>query len=95
MDTIKVDTVKKPISETEEITIYPNPVNGVLNIQSKDNATLNGKTAALYSLTGKPILQKMLQSKTEKINISNLNAGIYILKIGEGKNRKIFKVIKM
>ena len=94
-DTIKVDTLKKPNSETEEIIIYPNPVNGILNIQSKDNATLNGKTAALYSLTGKPILQKMLQSKTEKINISNLNAGIYILKIGEGKNRKIFKVIKM
>ena len=79
----------------DEINIYPNPVREILNIKSKDILTLAGKTAAIFTITGKIIMQQTLQSNTEKINISSFMPGIYFLKIGEGNNRKVFKIIKM
>ncbi|SMC84158.1 T9SS type A sorting domain-containing protein [Moheibacter sediminis] len=71
-----------------EIQIYPNPSNGTFFINSKN--ALNGKQFKIYDLTGKLISSGLINQKQE-LNLSNLNQGIYILKID---NKFSFKIIK-
>ena len=85
----------KLIATAVEINIYPNPVTEIINVSSKDILTLAGKTAALFTTTGTLLMQQILKSNVEKINISRFAAGIYFLRIGQGNNLKIFKIIKM
>ncbi len=77
------------------ISVYPNPVVDVLNIQCKQLQTLKGKTAMVLSATGRPVFQKLLQSNNEKINIGNLPPGLYMLSLGDAQGRSTFKFVKM
>ena len=76
------------------ISVYPNPVVDVINIRCKQLQTLKGKTAILLSAAGKAVLQKVLQSSTESINIGHLPPGFYLLSIGDEKGKSNFKVVK-
>ncbi len=68
--------------KTDIIKIYPNPVNGILNIDTlntKDNFTItdvNGKT--------------ILKGNGNQIDMTNFANGLYLLKMGN----KTFKVLK-
>ena len=61
------------------LDIYPNPVTGnVLNIKTAANET---KTINIFDVLGKQVLNLTTESAT--VNVSSLNAGIYILKVTE------------
>lgn len=63
-----------------QFSIYPNPAtNGYLYITSKDNGI---KNISIYDVLGKQVLRTNLNG--ESIDISNLNSGVYILKIEQG-----------
>ncbi|AUC83473.1 choice-of-anchor Q domain-containing protein [Lacinutrix sp. Bg11-31] len=57
----------------KEIKLYPNPTTSVLNIKMKSNL----KQATIYSVLGTEVLK--ITSKT--INTSNLQSGMYLIKI--------------
>lgn len=59
---------------TTETTIYPNPVNNILHINSKYKI----KTIAIYNYLGELILK---HSNTTFINIESVNKGFYLCKI--------------
>ncbi len=82
------------VTTSDEIKVFPNPVTDILNITANNIGTLQGKTAILFTTTGKIMVQQILQSSQSKINLGFMPAGIYFLKIGEGKNSNIFKIIK-
>jgi len=68
------------------IVLYPNPTNGELQINSKQEIIF----VEVYNLVG----QKVLETKSE-INLSNLVSGIYFVKIeDENGYSQIHKVIK-
>ena len=73
---------KKDLTENiEGLNIFPNPVNnGKVYINTKYNLT---KTIEIYDVLGKKILSQILYGK--ELKISDLNPGVYILKIREGK----------
>ena len=77
------------ISEEElsSYNVYPNPSKGIIHITSPSSTAL---TCMLYSLSGQRILEKHSSSNSTIINISELKAGMYILKI----NNQITKIIK-
>jgi len=57
--------------------MYPNPVRGgLLNIQSQSNTE---KNINIYDVIGKRVFQKT--TKANQINISNLRAGMYFVKV--------------
>ena len=91
------DTMPKaaPVIPIDQIKIFPNPVVDVVNVQSKELATLKGKTAVVYTLQGKPVYSVILQSNKEKINIFHLLPGMYMLRVGDMESEKHFKLIKM
>jgi len=67
-------------NEIENFSMYPNPVsNGKLYMSSGIN--LN-KEVQIYALTGHQVYSNNLQNQ-EPLNISNLNKGIYIVRIKE------------
>lgn len=73
------------LSSTENIytetklALYPNPVKDELNISF--SGTVNDTATAIYDLTGRQVFSEKLNAS--KINVSNLPAGIYIIKIGD------------
>jgi len=72
-------------------TIYPNPVTTTFSIQTntKDVSELN---IQIFNILGKKVYEeRKLKSKT--INVSELNSGMYILKIIDGIHQKTIKLI--
>ncbi len=68
-----------------EVGVYPNPVNDVLNIDTKEEVL----SVEVYALQG----QKVLSSKQNKINVSELPAGIYLVRIEDVNNNIATKKI--
>jgi hypothetical protein len=62
------------------VSIYPNPTTSVLNIKTDSNL----KRATIYSVLG----TKILETSSKNITTSNLNKGIYLIKI-EDENGNI------
>lgn len=71
---------------TENIfTVYPNPSNGELNIQSR--VDIGDATIAIYDMNGRKVFsQKVELHQRATINASGLTSGIYVMQI-EGANR--------
>lgn len=70
------------------IKVYPNPTNGMINISfSNGNTILN---ASVYNVAGQKLLEV---SNTNKIDISNLSSGMYLLKMKDTENNSITKQI--
>lgn len=60
------------------LSVYPNPVtNGTFSINSTTGST---KTVVIYDVLGKQVLKT---NTTNSVNVSNLNGGVYVLKITE------------
>ncbi|KGO80968.1 hypothetical protein Q762_10005 [Flavobacterium cauense R2A-7] len=72
------------------LNIYPNPANDFLHITTSANGV---KTVTIYDVVGKQVLNTT--TANEVINVSSLNAGIYMVKITEeGKTATRKLVIK-
>ena len=78
---------KESFSDSVTFNIYPNPVNDILNINGNSNEDYFYQ---IYDLTGKVISKgKFINNK---INVSQLKAGIYLIRINDSK--EVTKIIK-
>lgn len=72
--------------ESGDVSIYPNPTNNSLNIK---NATNNEITSILiFDALGRQVLQSSI---TDKISVSNLQNGLYFLKVEFNNSNSITK----
>ncbi len=87
--TLSVQGVRNEITN---FSTYPNPVtNGEFFINSASNAD---KNVQIYDMLGKQVYTKNITAN-EKVDVANLNTGIYILKVvEEGKTATRKLVIK-
>lgn len=69
---------------------YPNPVKDILNMASGSSIG----TVAIYNLLGQEIQVKAIGAKEASIDVSDLAAGTYLLKVNSGEQSKTLKVIK-
>jgi endonuclease/exonuclease/phosphatase family metal-dependent hydrolase len=73
------------------ITIYPNPANNSITIQVQNRETYQLKLIDIY---GKIVLETSI-TNNNKINIENLNSGVYFVMIVNNKGKKYFsKLLK-
>lgn len=63
----------------ESVNLYPNPTNGVLNIDLPTNIDVNITSLKVINLLGQEIL--VSNTNTTKIDVSSLPIGIYILSL--------------
>jgi Leucine-rich repeat (LRR) protein len=73
-------------------TLYPNPANNVLNIQSKDSIQL--KSAQIYNMLGQLVLAVTNLENASSIDVADLTAGNYFIKIHSDKGTAATKFIK-
>jgi len=70
-----------PSTGSETLTVYPNPANGVLFVQ-----TLRATSLPAYHITnlmGQTLLTGNISAETQHIDISTLPAGMYFISVGE------------
>lgn len=77
--------------ESFAISIYPNPVSNILNIEFKNSEKIENISAHIYNQLGVQVFKGILTNSKNTINISNLNPGFYVLRIGKNKAFKIVK----
>ncbi|RXJ52287.1 peptidoglycan DD-metalloendopeptidase family protein [Gelidibacter gilvus] len=87
-----VGTLGVEDSEFDAITIYPNPFNDVVNIQS--NSTVN--KVSVVDILGKTVMTKTNGAESIKeINLESLSKGLYFLRLeGLNNEQKTIKLIK-
>jgi hypothetical protein len=74
----------------KDVTIYPNPSNGIFNIVAQENISIE-----VYDLIGKLITNQRMSTGTNSFDMSNFNIGVYLLKVtNENGNSETHKLIK-
>jgi alpha-tubulin suppressor-like RCC1 family protein len=72
------------------IKVYPNPIKDILTIQNTSNLSLDKIT--ITDLAGKKIMEQ--NGSTNQINVSQLQQGMYLLKITSKGENSVTKFIK-
>ena len=75
--------------ENSKIELFPNPTSDYFTIKSEKEILLR-----IYSLDGKLVRQEKITNQSSKIDVSNLNSGIYSLIIESDTNQFVTKLIK-
>jgi uncharacterized repeat protein (TIGR02543 family) len=78
-------------AEYDKLTVYPNPTTGVINIDLDSGG--QQVVLSVYSLTGK-LLYSNPSFYGGEVDLSELNKGIYILKLSSNDKTKLTKLIK-
>ncbi len=73
-----------------KISVFPNPASDLITIKALSNAA--GVTFIIIDLTGRQVLNGMLNDKNTSIGISQLLTGLYFFQNGK-KNKQTFKII--
>ncbi len=73
-----------------ELSIFPNPLNNILNVTSKNIIS----TLSIYNLLGQEVLKNKINTNKSAIDISILDKGTYFLKVISGENFKVIKIVK-
>ena len=76
-----------PSTGSEALTIYPNPTNGVLIVETQNFASLQAETYRITNLIGQTLMTGQITSETEQIDVSDLPDGMYFITVG-GTTRK-------
>lgn len=72
--------------------VYPNPVKQFFTVLS-NGSDLKEVSLKIYNVLGKKVLEKK-ELISNKIDVSNLGKGVYLLKIQKGNQQKTVKLIK-
>ena len=75
---------------TASFTAYPNPVKDVLNLSYSQNIS----DVAVFNLLGQQVVTKTVNAAQGQIDMSNLAAGTYLVKVTTDNLVKTIKVIK-
>lgn len=82
--TLSVDQFK-----ANSFNVYPNPVvNGYVNITSNNSGTIK---VVVFDILGQQVSDSTLTNN--KLNVSELNTGVYLLKVSQNNNASIKKII--
>lgn len=91
-DTLQVYASVSGIANDKRWSVYPNPANDVIWVHAPGN--YNKAFARIFNMEGTLVSETLLTGKSLfSINVSQLPAGTYQLKILEGEDVAVFKLI--
>lgn len=76
--------------DSSDLKVYPNPVKDVLNI----SFTRDISNVEVYNLLGQKMISKSINAHKGQIDMSDLSAGNYLVKVAIDDQVKVMKVIK-
>lgn len=74
--------------DTTEVTVYPNPSNGIITITNHLPIT----ELSLFDIRGKIVIGSSPSLEIVKLNITHLSSGIYFLQTNDEKGQEIIKI---
>jgi len=77
-------------NQIEGFKFFPNPVNNVLNMTAKDNI----EAVSITNITGQEVMNVTPNAMETQVNMSQLQNGIYFVKVQVNGQVTAFKVIK-
>ena len=79
--------------QIENISIYPNPISNLLNVNVGTNSGLN---YSIFNITGQIIFKGKFTSSNNRVDFSNLSKGVYFLQVLDKPLNKqnTYKLIK-
>ncbi|KOS06874.1 hypothetical protein AM493_13170 [Flavobacterium akiainvivens] len=60
----------------KNVQVYPNPANNVLNINTEENLSFE-----IYSLLGAKVMEGIITSGSQQVDLQNVASGVYMLKL--------------
>lgn len=87
-----VETKPATLPLKDHVTIYPNPGNGIFNIDFKQYQVKSFDLQVLDRF-GRKIMDKKYQGGSQPINLSHLPAGLYFLYVTSEQINETFKVV--
>ena len=69
------------------LTVYPNPTDGVLFVETHGRASLSNQTYRITNLMGQTLLTGQITAETQQIDVANLPEGMYFITFA-GETRK-------
>ena len=73
------------------INIYPNPTNGIIEIDLANNKI---NKISIVDISGRKIIEKVQLNRNEKLDLSDFGSGLYIIMFETDKKHYISKIIK-
>jgi hypothetical protein len=70
-----------PSTGSGTLTVYPNPTNGVLFVETWRAASLQNPTYRITNLLGQTVLSGSINAETQQINIKKLPTGMYFITV--------------
>ncbi len=90
-DIVVNSTVGIETLQQKGISVYPNPTNGELNLNSLDKSI---EKVIISDIAGKQIITKTSIKQNETFDLSNLENGVYVIKIKVDNKTFTTKIIK-
>ena len=76
------------------LAVYPNPTNGLINVEMPEDLDVRNTTLKLFDITGRLVLsEKADQVKTEELNLFGLSEGIYVLMVSDNQRTYHARII--
>jgi hypothetical protein len=91
-----ITSVEENLENLVKVTVYPNPVSDNLNISFGE--PLDGEVKVfLINSQGKVVKTDVIEETIveKQINLQDLSAGLYYLKLTKGKLSNVYKVVKL
>ncbi len=79
-----------PSFDAKSVKMYPNPSNGIVNIDSIELID----SISIVNILGQTIMNKEINASTFTFDISNLNAGQYFLQLNSSNGKAVKKLVK-
>ena len=89
-DIVIQEALGKVDFNTNSFKVYPNPVKNNLTIRYTENIS----SATIYNILGQELFVKNINHTEGQIDMSNLAAGTYLVKVKSGEKVETIKVIK-
>jgi hypothetical protein len=93
---LKTVVVEENIADEVTVTVYPNPTSELINIAFDEPVDAEIKVYllnAVGSLVKTDFIEEAMQEK--QLNMQDLPAGIYYIKLIKGKLSNVYKVVKL
>jgi len=76
-----------PSTGSGTLTVYPNPANGVLYVETRHATSLPVETYRIVNPIGQTVMEGQITAEKQQIDVRNLPQGVYFITVG-GATRK-------
>lgn len=76
---------------SDYVSVYPNPTSEVVWVS--DNTSFPVENYTIYDISGRKVLQSTFNTSEKKIDVSNLETGVYLLELIAAEKRVVKRIV--